>query len=73
MPPEEGQSTSSVPVSMDDLKEFKDSLTSTVAAEMQQMREMITQLFAQNGAPPPSVEEPILPKRKKLLLRLRPK
>ena len=46
-------------VTMDDFKAFQESLQSSVANEMQQMREMITQLFAKNGAPPPSVEEPI--------------
>ena len=46
-------------VTTDDFKAFQESLKSSVATEMQQMREMITQLFAKNGAPPPSVEEPI--------------
>ena len=45
MPTGEEGGTSSASVSMDDLKEFKDSLTSSVAAEMQQMREMIAQLL----------------------------
>ena len=46
-------------VTTDDFKAFQESMKSSVATEMQQMREMITQLFAQNGAPPPSVEESI--------------
>ena len=46
-------------VTTDDFKAFQESLQSSVAKEMQQMREMITQLFAKNGTPPPSVEEPI--------------
>ena len=46
-------------VTTDDFKAFQEFLQSSVANEMQQMREMITRLFAKNGAPPPSVEESI--------------
>ena len=47
--------TSGASMSADDLKEFKDSLTSSVAAEMRQMREMIAQLLQaqKDGTPPP--------------------
>ena len=74
MPPEEGEGTSSVPVSMDDLKEFKDSLTSSVAAEMQQMREMIAQLLQaqKDGTPLLLKGIPSLPMQL-MLLRPRPK
>ena len=46
-------------VTTDDFKAFQESLQSSVAKEMQQMHEMITQLFAKNGTPPPTIEEPI--------------
>ncbi len=46
-------------VTTDDFKAFQESLQSSVAKEMQQIHEMIAQLFAKNGAPPPTVEEPI--------------
>ena len=64
MPTEEGEGTSSVSVTMDDLKEFKDSLTSSVAAEMQQMREMIAQLLQaqKDGTPPPPEGDPKSPR-----------
>ena len=63
MPTDEEGGTSSASVSVDDLKEFKDSLTSSVAAEMQQMREMIAQLLQaqKDGTPPPPDGEPKSP------------
>ena len=51
--------TPSTSVTTDDFKAFQESLQLSVAKEMQQMREMIAQLFAKNGAPPPTIEEPI--------------
>ena len=55
MPTEEEGGTSGASVSMDDLKEFKDSLTSSMAAEMRQMRGMIAQLLQaqKDGTPLP--------------------
>ena len=55
---DEDPEVASPSVTTDDFKAFQESLKSSVATEMQQMRELITQLFAKNGAPPPSVEEP---------------
>ena len=43
----------------DDFKAFQESLQSSVAMEMKQMREMIAQLLPKKGTPPPTVEEPI--------------
>ena len=58
--PIDGEEDPEVPsVTKDDFKAFQESLQSSVAKEMQQMREMITQLFAKNGTPPLTVEEPI--------------
>ena len=58
---------------MDDLKEFKDSLTSSVAAEMQQMCEMIAQLLqAQKDGTPLPEGDPKSPMQL-MLLRPRPK
>ena len=56
---DEDPGVASPSVTTDDFKAFQESMQSSVAKEMQQMREMITQLFAKNGAPPPTVEEPI--------------
>ena len=61
---EEGTTNPSPAVSANDLKEFKDSLTSSVGSELQKMREMIAQLLhGQKGGVPPSSsnEDPIPP------------
>ena len=47
-------------VTTDDFKAFQESLQSSVAKEMQQMREMIAQLLAKNGTPPPPPASPRL-------------
>ena len=56
---DEDPGVASTSVTTDDFKAFQESMQSSVAKEMQQMREMITRLFAKNGAPPATVEEPI--------------
>ena len=43
----------------DDFKAFQESMKSSVALEMEKMREMIAQLLQAKGTPPPNVEEPI--------------
>ena len=56
---EEDPEVASPSVTMDDFKAFQESLQSSVAKEMVQMREMIAQLLPKKGTPPPTVEEPI--------------
>ena len=55
----EGEVTPSASVTMEELKDFKESLTSFVASEMRELREIIAQLMqAQKSAPPPALEDP---------------
>ena len=55
----EGETPPSASVTMDELKEFKDSLTSSMTTEMCELREMIAQLMqAQKAASPPPPEDP---------------
>ena len=51
--------TPSTSVTTDDFKAFQESMKSSVALEMEKMREMIAQLLQAKGTPPPNVEEPI--------------
>ena len=58
------EKTACATVTMDDLREFKDSLASSVSTEMREMREMIMQLMLgqKGGVPPPSSnEDPLSP------------
>ena len=47
-----------IPVSMDDLKKLETSLTSSMDAQMKELRSMMAQLLNANNAPaPPSLED----------------
>ena len=53
---DENSSGNTSPVSMDDLKELETTLTSSMNAQLKELREMMTQLL--NGSTPPRISIP---------------